>query len=63
MDGIICHPLSPARIRDGVENALSPLKKAWDENARGFGKVLHEYSASMKLFPMPLSSLGEGHPD
>ena len=25
------HPLSTARVRDGMENALNLLKKAWDE--------------------------------
>ena len=51
-DLTICHPLSPARIWDGMDNALSLLKKAWDEKARRFGRVL-----------MPLSSLGVWHPD
>ena len=57
-----CHPLSPAlsptRIQNGSDNALSLLKKAWDKKVRRFGRVLHESVTSVKLFPMPLPSLG-----
>ena len=49
-----------ARIRDGMENALNLLKKAWDEWIMRFGRVLHESSTALKLFPMPLSTLGAG---
>ena len=58
-DITICHPLSPARIRDGFENPLTLLKNAWDEKIRRFRRVLH----SVKLFPMPISTLGGWHPD
>ena len=30
------HPLSPAPVRDGMENALNLLRKAWDEKIRRF---------------------------
>ena len=54
---------SEHRIREGIDNALGLLKKAWDEKSRRFGGVLHESATSVKLFPMPLSSLGGWHPD
>ena len=57
------HPLSPARVRDGMENALNLLKKAWDEKIRRFGTVLHESATAAKLLLMPLSTLGGRHPD
>ena len=31
-DITFCHPPSPARVRDGMENSLNLLKKAWDED-------------------------------
>ena len=62
-DITFCHPLSPARVRIGMENALNLLKKAWDEKMRGFCRVLHESATSVKLFPMPLPTLGGWHPD
>ena len=47
-----------------MDNALSILKKPWDERARRFGKaLLHKSAISVKLFPMPLSGLGGWHPD
>ena len=46
-----CQPLPPARVRDGVENALNILKKAWGEKIRRFGRVLHESATAVKLFP------------
>ena len=58
-----CHPLSPARVRDGMENALNLLNKAWDEKITRFGRVLHESATALKPFPMPLSTLGSWHPD
>ena len=59
----ICHPLSPAQIRDGMDNGLSLLKTAWDEKVRKFGRVRLEFATSVKFFPMPLSGLGRWHPD
>ena len=58
-----CHPRSPARVRDGMENAMNLLKKAWDEKIRRFGRILHESATAVKLFPMPLSTRGGWHPD
>ena len=57
------HPLSPARVRDGMENALNLLKKAWDEKIWRFGRVLHESATSVKLFSIPPSTLGGWQPD
>ena len=48
------HPLSPARVRDGMENALNLLTRAWDEKIRRFRRVLHESETAVKLLPMPL---------
>ena len=62
-DITICHPLSPARIRDGLENALTLLKNAWDEKIRRFRRVLHASVTAAKLFPMPISTLVGRHPD
>ena len=62
-DITICHPLSPALNRDGMDNSLRFLKKAWDEKISRFGRVPHESSTSVKLFGMSLSSLGGWHPD
>ena len=55
--------MSPTPIRDGRDNAVSLLKKARDEKVRRFGRVHHGSATSVKLFPMPLSSLGGWHPD
>ena len=41
-DITISHLLWPARIRDGMDNALSLVKKAWDEKIRRFGRDLRE---------------------
>ena len=62
-DITICRPLSPARIRDGLENPLTLLKHAWDEKIIGFRRVLHTSATAAKLFPMPMSNLGGWHPD
>ena len=62
-DITFCHPLSPARVRDDMENALNILKKAWDEKILRFGRVLHEPATAVKLLPLPLSTLGGWHPD
>ena len=35
-DITFCHPLSPPQVRDGMENALNLLKKAWDEKIRRY---------------------------
>ena len=62
-DITFCHPHSPARVRNGMENALNLHKKAWDEKIRRFVRVLHESASAVKLFPMPVSTLGGWHPD
>ena len=62
-DITFCHLLSPARVRDSMENALNLLNNAWDEKIRRIGRVLHVSDRAVKLFPMPLSSLGGWHPD
>ena len=59
----ICHPLYPARIRDGLENPLSLLKNTWDETIRRFRRFLHASATAAKLFSMPISTLGGWHPD
>ena len=46
-----------------MDDAFGLLKKAWDEKVGRFGRILHESATSVKLFPMPLSSLGGWHPD
>ena len=43
-DTTFCLPLSPARVRDGMENALNLPKKARDGEIRKLGRVLHESS-------------------
>ena len=62
-DIAFCHPHFPARVRDGMENEMNLLKKAWYEKIKRFGRVLHEFAIAVKLFPMPLSILGGWHPD
>ena len=62
-DITICHPLSPPRIRDGLENPLTPLKNSWDEKIRRIRRVLHASATAPNLFPMPISTLGGWHPD
>ena len=61
-DITFCHPFSPSRVRDGMENALNLLKMAWDD-IRKFGRVLHGSATAVKLFPIPLSTLGGWPPD
>ena len=62
-DTTICNPLSPARIRGGLENPLTLLKNAWGENIRRFRRVLHASATAAKLFPVPISTIGSWHPD
>ena len=56
-DITICHPLSPARIRHGLENPLTLLKNAWEEKIRRFRRVREASATAAKLFPMPISTL------
>ena len=46
-----------------MDNAPNLRKKAWDEKIRRFDRVLLESGTAVKLFPMPLSTLGGWHPD
>ena len=62
-DIAFCNPLSPARVRDGMENAMDLLQKTWDEKIGRFGRVLNESAAAVRLFPLHLSILGGWHPD
>ena len=62
-DITICHPLSPAQFRDGLENQLTLLNNAWDEKRRRFQRVLHASATAANLFPMLISTLGGWHPD
>ena len=57
-DITICHPLSFARIRDGLENPLNLLKNACDDKISRFRRVLHASATATKLSPVPISSLG-----
>ena len=63
LDITFCHPLSPARVRDGLKNVINLLKKAWDEEIRIFNRVLHESATAVNLFPTPLSTPRGLHPD
>ena len=56
-------PSIVASIPVCMDNTIVFLKKAWDEKVRRFGRFLHESNTSVKLFPIPLSSLGGWHPD
>ena len=62
-DITFCHPPSLARVRDGMANALNLLKNAWDDKIRRYRRVLHASATTVKLFPMPLSTVGGWHPD
>ena len=46
-DITLCHPLSPARIRDCKENAMNLLKRAWDEKVR---RLLEFGMSSLRLW-------------
>ena len=59
----ICHPLSLARIRDGLESPLNLLKNAWDEKIRRFRRVLQASATAAKMFSMPISTPGGWHLD
>ena len=63
LDITIWNPLSPARIRDGLENPLTLQKNAWDEKITRFRRVFHASATAAKLFPMSISTLGGRHPD
>ena len=56
-------PLSPARIRHGLENPLTLLKNVWDEKIRRFRRVLHASATAVQLLPKPISALRGWHSD
>ena len=62
-DITLCHPLCPARIRDGLENPLTLLKNAWYEKIRRFQGVFHASATAGKPFPISISTVGGRHPD
>ena len=62
-DVTICHPLSPARIRDAVENPLNLLKAAWTAKVSRYASMLQAAGTRFNLLPVPLSTLGGWHPD
>ena len=62
-DITFCRPPSPARVRDGMGNALNLFNNAWDEKIRRFDRVLHKSNTAVKLFHMLLSNLGGWHSD
>ena len=62
-DDTICHPLSPARIRDVVENPLNLLKAAWSAKVSRYASVLQAAGTGFNLLTVPLTTLGGWHPD
>ena len=62
-DITFCHPLTPTRIRDSVQNPLSILKAAWSAKFAGYASVLATYGTTVHLILVPISTLGEWHPD
>ena len=58
-----CHPLTPAKIRDSVQNPLSILKAAWSTNFSKYSSVLETDGTTVHLIPVPISILGGWHPD
>ena len=62
-DITICHPLSPARIQDGLEIPLTLQNNACDKKMRRFRRVLHASATAAKLFPKPISTLEGWLPD
>ena len=62
-DVTICHPLSQARIRDAVQNPLNIFKAAWAGKVSRYAAMVHEAGRSVQLLPIPISALGEWHPD
>ena len=59
-DITFCHPLTPARIRDSIQNPLSILKAAWSEKFARYASVSGTYGTTVHLIPVPISILGDG---
>ena len=62
-DVTIFHPLSQARIRDAVQSPVNILKVAWTGKVSRYAGMVHEAGRSVQLLPVPISKLGEWHPD
>ena len=58
-----CHPLSPARIWDSVQNPLSILKASWSAKFGRYASVMETYGTTAHLVHVPISTLGGWHPD
>ena len=54
----IYNPLSPPRIRDGLEDRLALQKNAWDEKIRIFRRVLYASATAVRMLLMPISNHG-----
>ena len=63
LDVPICHPLSLARIRDGMGNPLSLLNNALDEKIRRFRRVLYASAIAVRMLHIPISTLRGSHPN
>ena len=61
-DITFCHPLTPARIRDSVQNPLGILKAAWSAKFAKYASVLETYGTTVHLIPVPISTIGGWHP-
>ena len=55
-DITLCHPLTPARIRDSVQNPLNILKAAWSAKFARYASVLEAYGPKVHLIPVPIST-------
>ena len=47
IDTTFCHPLTPARIRDSVQNPLRILKAAWSARLARYVSVLETYGTTV----------------
>ena len=61
-DITFCHPLTPARIWDSVQNPLSIVKAAWSAKFARYASVLETYGTTVHLIPGANSTLGGWHP-
>ena len=63
LDITFCHPLTPARIRDSVQNPLIILNAAWSAKVSRCASVLEIYGTTVHLIAVPISTLGGWHPE
>ena len=61
-DITFCHPLTPARIWDSLQNPLCILESAWSATFSRHESVLATYGTTVHVIPVPISTLGEWHP-